>query len=62
MMMNGHGPHGHQAHGGAGYPPMGYGYGYGRPAMPYPPPMYYPQPHPHDNMFSDENPNSCSMM
>ncbi|RCV40631.1 hypothetical protein SETIT_9G070800v2 [Setaria italica] len=55
MMMNGDGNH---VHGGAGYPPMGYGYGYGYGR----PPMYHPPPHPNDNMFSDENPNSCSVM
>uniref|UniRef100_A0A0A8XUE4 HMA domain-containing protein n=1 Tax=Arundo donax TaxID=35708 RepID=A0A0A8XUE4_ARUDO len=63
MMMNGHGHgHGHRGHGGAGYPPMDYGYG--RPAMHYP--MGYAMP-PHPgaepyNVFSDENPNSCSVM
>ena len=63
MMMNGHAHHG----GGGGAPPAGFppmGYGYGRPPMPYP--MAYPmQPHPHAdpyNYFSDENPNSCSVM
>jgi len=53
-----------QVNGPGGYPAMGYGYG--RPAMQYPPPPYYyhpmPQRHPHDNMFSDENPNSCTVM
>jgi hypothetical protein len=66
MMMNGDGNYVHGSAG--GYPPMGYGYGYGygrQPAMAYtPPPMYHhpPAPHPSDNMFSDENPNSCSVM
>jgi hypothetical protein len=58
MMMNGHGhePHGHGHH-------HNHGYG-GRPPMHYP--MAYPMP-PHShaeqyNIFSDENPNSCSVM
>ncbi|CAD6247428.1 unnamed protein product [Miscanthus lutarioriparius] len=61
MMMNGHGHH--HGHDSAGYPSMGYGYG--RPPMHYP--MGYPMPPPHShsgdyNIFSDENPNSCSVM
>ncbi|XP_042439586.1 heavy metal-associated isoprenylated plant protein 32-like isoform X1 [Zingiber officinale] len=35
------------------FQPMGYGYG--------PQPMYAPQPHPY-TVFSDENPNGCSIM
>jgi hypothetical protein len=62
MMMNGHGHHGVGGGAPAGYPPMGYGYM--RPPMPYP--MAYPmQAHPHAdpyNYFSDEDPNSCSVM
>lgn len=71
MMLNGHGHHhGHHGHGGQGYPPPppSYGYRYGQPLMPQyppPPPHYYAIPlqhHPQDNMFSDENPNMCSVM
>jgi hypothetical protein len=65
-MMNGHGhgPHdqGHHHHpghgGGAGY------YVYGRPPMHYPM-VYLMPPHSHAdnyNIFSDENPNRCSVM
>ncbi|CAD5163612.1 unnamed protein product [Musa acuminata subsp. malaccensis] len=42
-------------------PPVGYGYGYGRPVYALPPPPTQPQAEPY-TMFSDENPNSCSVM
>ncbi|RRT46779.1 hypothetical protein B296_00045077 [Ensete ventricosum] len=42
-------------------PPVGYGYGYGRPVYMLPPPPTHPQAEPF-TMFSDENPNSCSVM
>ncbi|CAL9154145.1 unnamed protein product, partial [Musa hybrid cultivar] len=42
-------------------PPVGYGYGYGRPVYALPPPATHPQAEPY-TMFSDENPNGCSVM
>ncbi|EHA8591541.1 heavy metal-associated isoprenylated plant protein 32 [Cocos nucifera] len=50
MMMNGQG-------GGTAYPPPGYGYG-----MPLCTPMAPPHGESYTNFFSDENPNSCSIM
>ncbi|XP_066358351.1 heavy metal-associated isoprenylated plant protein 32-like [Miscanthus floridulus] len=67
MMMNAHSPHSQNAHYGpgcTGYQLMGYDNGHGHKQQQYPPPMYYPMPLPpkHDNIFSDENPNICSLM
>ncbi|CAL9108096.1 unnamed protein product, partial [Musa textilis] len=48
----------------AAFPPpvgYGYGYGYGRPVYMLPPPPTHPQAEPY-TLFSDENPNSCSVM
>jgi hypothetical protein len=67
MMMNAHSPHSQNAHYGpscTGYQLMGYDNGHGHLQQQYPPPMYYPMPLPpqHGNIFSDENPNICSLM
>lgn len=54
---------------GTGYPNQGYPYGYGEhhgyenQGYPVEPPPYYLHPHyPPPQMFSDENPNACSIM